>query len=77
MASEAGPSFEARVADLRGRKRVYFSRHPGDLFAAVRLEHSDLFVEGNLSANNCVRFARRVLVAVRGSDAGFRIELAE
>lgn len=77
MVAEAGPDFAQRVADLRGRKRVYFSRQPEDLFAAVPLANSDLFVEGNLSANDCVRFSRRVLVAVRGNDDGFRIELAE
>ena len=77
MAAEAGPRFAESVTHIRGRTRPYFSAQPDDLFRAVSIENSDLFVEGNLSANLCVRLARRVVVAVRGNDDGFRIELAE
>ena len=77
MAADSGLGFGDRVAHLRGRTRPYFSREPGDLFRAVSIEGSDWFVEGNLSANDCVRLAQRTLRAVRGSDNGFRIELAE
>ena len=77
MAADSGLGFGDRVAHLRGRTRPYFSREPGDLFRAVSIEGSDWFVEGNLSANDCVRVARQTLTAVRGTDDGFRIELAE
>ena len=77
MAAVSGPQFGDRVAHLRGRTRPYFSRDPNDLFRAVSIENSDWWVEGNLSANDSVRLSRRVLVAVRGNDDGFRIELAE
>ena len=76
MAAESGVSFGEQVAHLRGRTRLYFSRQPEDLYRAVSIEGSGWFVEGNLSANDCVRFARRVLVAVRSNDDGFRIDLA-
>ena len=77
MAAESGVGFGEQVAHIRGRTRPYFSRQPGDLFSAVSIEGSGWFVEGNLSANGCVRFARRIIVAVRGNDESFRIELAE
>ena len=76
MAAEAGVSFGEQVAHIRGRTRLYFSRQPEDLHRAVSIDGSGWFVEGNLSANDCVRFARRVMVAVRGNDNGFRIDLA-
>ena len=77
MAAESGVGFGEQVAHIRGRTRPYFSSQPGDLFSAVSIEGSDWFVEGNLSANGCVRFARRIIVAVRGNDESFRVELAE
>ena len=43
----------------------------------LQVPGADLYAEGNFSANDCVRLARRVLIAVRGSDDGFDIELAE
>ena len=64
MAAESGVGFGDQVAHIRGRTRLYFSRQPEDLFRAVSIEGSNWFVEGNLNANDCVRFARRVLVVV-------------
>ncbi len=46
------------------------------LVALARLAARDLYVECNLSANGCVKLARRVVTAVRGSHAGFDIESA-
>ena len=77
LVSEAGPVFAERVLPVRGRTRAYFSRQPTDLFEPLKIAGADLYVEGNFSANDCVRHARRVLIAVRGSDDGFDIELAE
>ena len=69
--------FAERVLPLRGRKRAYFSRQPGDLFEPLRIAGSDLYVEGNLSALRAQQIARLTLIAVRGTDDGFDIELAE
>ncbi len=77
MASETGPKFSENAKKIRGRKRIYFSTQAKELVRAVSIENTDLYVEGNLSANDCVRLARRVVAAVRGNDDGFRIELAE
>ena len=54
---------------------MYFSNDPAVLRHPLRLAETGLFVEVNLSANDCVRLARRVLVAVRGSDDGFEVEV--
>ena len=77
LAKETGAAFGERVVHLRGRKRLYFSEEPRRLRQPLQLTHSALYVEGNFSANNCVRLSRRVLTAIRGSDDGFRIELAD
>ena len=76
LAKEAGADFGERVVALRGRTRPYFSEDPDRLHQPLRLMNSVLYVEGNFSANGCVRLARRVLMAVCASDAGFRVELA-
>ena len=75
LATDAGTNFHQRAGQVRGRTRVYFSNDPAVLHHALRLAETGLFVEGNLSANDCVRLARRVLVAVRGSDEGFEVEV--
>ena len=77
LASKGVGAFEGSVLPLKGRKRAYFSRQPADLFAPQKIAGSALYVEGNLSANDCVRLAHRVVDAVRGSADGFDIELAE
>ena len=77
LATEAGPAFAERVVHLRGRRRPYFSSSPSDLRVPLQVPGADLYAEGNFSANDCVRHARRVLNAVRGTDDGFDIELAE
>lgn len=75
LAKETGFAFTEHITPLRGSKRLYFSDDPGRLHKPLQLTHIALFVEGNFSANDCIRLARRVLVAVRGSDEGFRIEV--
>ena len=75
LATDADTEFLQRVAQVRGRKRVYFSNDPAVLNRPLRLAETGLYVEGNLSANDCVRLARRVLVAVRSSDEGFEVEV--
>ena len=77
LAHDLGPAFAGQVAHLQGKRRPYFSSTPSDLRVPLRIPAADLYVEGNFSANDCVRLARRVVAAVRGSDAGFEIELAE
>ena len=75
LATDTDTDFRQRAAQVRGRSRVYFSNDPAALHHPLRLAETGLFVEGNLSANDCVRLARRVLVAVRGSDEGFEVEV--
>ena len=74
MADEAGVSFAQVVVPVRGRTRIFFSNNPGDLRGALEIGSSGLYVEGHLPADECVRLARRTIEAVRGADAGFRIE---
>ena len=77
LAKEVGAAFGERVAPVRGSKRLYFSEEPDRLHQPLQLTHTALYVEGKFSANDCVRLVRRVLIAVRGSDNGFRVEVAD
>ncbi len=77
LAAEPGTNFGEHATHVRGAKRLYFSRRATDLRAPLAISGTDYFVESHFSANDCVRLTRRILVAVRGSDDGFRIELAE
>ena len=77
MAEEAGSSFEQRVSPVRGRTRSFFSTNADDLYRPMEVGNSGLYVDGNLSADGCVRLARRIVEAVRGSDASLRIEVEE
>ena len=78
LAKEAGAGFGQRVADLRGRSRRYFSEDPAQLYQPLHLANSDFFVEGKFSANDTVRRAREVLIAVRGPRGAdsFTVDLA-
>ena len=77
LAELEGDAFEERVANVRGRRRPYFSSSRGELRKPLRVFGTRLFVEGNVSAAQAERIARLTLIAVRGTDDGFRIELAE
>ena len=78
LAKEAGAAFDDRVLSLRDSKgHLYFSEEPDRLRRPMQLEHSRLYVSEFSRADRCVRLARRVLVAVRGSEDGFRVEVAD
>ena len=77
LAKEAGAAFVEHVANVRGRTRVYFSEHPDDLQHPRELTNSTLYVEGNVGPDRAARISRRILIAVRGSDDSFRIDLAD
>ena len=77
LVNETGAAFSEGVANVRGRTRAYFSEQPDDLTHPRKLTNSSLYVEGNLGPDRAARLARRVLTAVRGTDDGFRVELAE
>ena len=76
LISETGPQFPQLVAGLQGRVRPRFAPSPDGYIRPRRLSNG-MFTDTNLNANDSERRAREVLRAVRGSDDGFRIELAE
>ena len=78
LANEVGPeAFSERVAQLRGRRRPYFSSSAVELKVALQIPGVGLYVEGRVNAVKSERIARLTLHGVRGSDDSFRIELAE
>ena len=74
LAAEAGASFEHKVLPIRGTKRPYFAKEPAPLREPVPIG-AGLFVDGFLDANSYARLMRRIVRAVRGTDAAFRIEV--
>ena len=72
LIEEHGDLFDQLVAPLRTANR--FSSAPRG--KAVRLQNGT-YLDVTLSTANIRDLARRVLLAVRGNDDGFRIELAE
>ena len=72
LIEETGDDFDRRIAPLRTTNR--FSSAPRG--KAVQLRNGT-FLDVTLSTANISELARRVVAAVRGSDAGFEIELAE
>lgn len=80
LVAEAGlRRFAEAVTPLSGKKRAYFSWDRDVLRMAVPIAGGDFFIEGNFSANDQVRLARRALIAVRGPQGAdsFGIEPTE
>ena len=73
-AASAGSRFDTLVLPIRGTKRNYFSPVPERLTHPLAIEGTDLSVEGNWSANDCVRLSRRVVTAVFGDEALLTVE---
>ena len=73
---EAVPEFAERLSKVRGR-RPLFTRSANELRMPIRISGTELYVEGNISAEYAEKIAKRVLHKTRGSDDGFRIERAE
>ena len=76
-AAAADSRFAERVLPLRGRKRAYFSRVREELTTPLPVGGTDLFAEGNLSANGIVRLCEAVLSVVDGPGGGFAVQLDE
>lgn len=71
----ARPSeFEQVCLSLRGRKRPYFSRNPGDLRVSARLQNTSIFVETNVSANQIVKISHKLLQGFGYSPSDLQIE---
>ena len=60
--------FQSQVLTVQGRKRPYFARKESQLRDPVQIPNTDLFFEGNLSANSAVRLCCTVIQKM-GLDA--------
>lgn len=76
LAEHSGTSFAERVSSLQGRLRPWFSPSAEGYIRPRQLVNG-LFLETGLSAKDSQQRARRIVTAVRGSDDGFSVELAE
>ena len=50
-----------RVLELKGNERPWFSEISTDLRDPIRVEGTNIFVEGNQNANSITRFCLRIL----------------
>ena len=58
------PSYDPKILlGMRGTKRAYFSRDPGELRVPVKIEWEDFYAEINLSANSILKLSERILEA--------------
>lgn len=65
----------SQVLRLRGRKRLYFSKDPRDLFRGVKIPGTDIYAEVNLSANSIVKMCRDLIGLFGYSADDFSIEI--
>lgn len=65
----------SKVLRLRGRKRLYFSKNPRDLFTAEKIPGTDIYAEVNLSANSVVKMCRDLIGLFGYSVSDFSIEI--
>jgi len=73
-AMHVGEHFADVVEPIQGRTRSYFAKESDGFVGPLPLLGGKMFVEGNLSANACVRLARRVAAAAFGEDATLTVE---
>ncbi|MGA2310274.1 MAG: hypothetical protein ABSG57_12110 [Candidatus Bathyarchaeia archaeon] len=55
------PSAFPKILELRGTKRVWFSRRANQLWEPIKIQGTDIFVDVNLNANGLVNRSLRVL----------------
>lgn len=53
--------FANQVLQIKGKKINYFSKNPGDLRNPEKISGSGIYIETNLSANQIVKFVRRII----------------
>jgi len=75
LPKEHGEAFGQKVAEIRGRKRPYFSTDPAELFKPEQIPNSDLWVETNFSARDIERISRLMLVKLGYEDGELGIEV--
>lgn len=64
-----------KVLELRGRKNPHFTRDRNQLTEPVAIPGTDIFVETCWSANQTVRFCRRLIALFGYSEDDLKIEL--
>lgn len=73
LSTSRGEEFE-KVLDLKGRKRLYFSRDPEDLKEPRKVTGTDIYVETNFNASNLYSIALKVLKLFGYSEEDIHIE---
>ena len=77
MAKECGEAFTAKVENIAGPKRAYFSEDRGMLHGPVAIPGTKVFVDTKQNAASTARIAARVVAAVRGEGAELQIDTVE
>ncbi len=66
-----------KVLELKGRKRLYFSKNPDDLKEPKQVIGTDIYVETNFNASNLYSIILKVLKAFGYSEKDISIETKE
>lgn len=67
----------ARVLDLRGRTKAYFSRNRRGMTEARKIEGTDIFAETNLSANDIIERCHEVLALLGHRREELQVEVKD
>ena len=65
------------VLELKGRKKLYFSRDSRDLQARGKINGTDIYVETNFNANQIVQVAEKLVTLFGYSQDDLSFELSE
>jgi hypothetical protein len=66
----------SRILELKGRKRLWFSRKAEELYAPIMIRGTDIFAECNVNANGLVLRSLQVL-NLFGLKPDIRIDIKE
>lgn len=64
----------AKVLNLVGRKRPYFSLNPNALREPKKIKNTGIYVETNMSANQVVKISREILALFGYDESNLKIE---
>ncbi len=64
-----------KITDLKGRKNPYFSKNPNALKRPKKIPSSNIYIETGFSANDIVKFSKKILETVGYKSNDLRIEL--
>jgi len=64
-----------KVLTIKGKKRPYYTRNRDELVSPLSIPETDIFVEGNVSANRSTQFCSQLIAIFGYSDDDLKVEV--